>query len=204
MIWDTNINCHTLSFLSLMNDDISIYFKYLYVRLLLIAVFSFLSKSSRMFRVLSTYRTLTFPDFGPSGSPSLTSSSLIFADFFFPMLMFCYLFYKVIAYNCVLFLLFQIIWQLFLRYNLQYWALTFHKAIFGFQWCKLSSLCRFSYLILPCSCRQWWWNPVPVSSKKWSCNHTNWFWQYNQCHCEVGWEVVMFECVLIYIMPISK
>ena len=88
-----------------MNDDISIYFKYLYVRLLLIAVFSFLSKSSRMFRVLSTYRTLTFPDFGPSGSPSLRSSLLIFADFFFPMLLFCYFFYEVIAYNYFLFVI---------------------------------------------------------------------------------------------------
>ena len=52
-----------------------------------------------MFRVLSTYRTLTFPDFGPSGSPSLRSSLLIFADFFFPMLFFVCFFYEVIAYN---------------------------------------------------------------------------------------------------------
>ena len=106
-----------------MKDDISIYFKYLYVRLLLIAVFSFLSKSSRMFRVLSTYRTLTFPDFGPSGSPSLTSSSLIFADFFFPMLFF---------------VIFSIKWLLITAFYFYYFKLydncfAIQSAIFGLK-----------------------------------------------------------------------
>ena len=67
-----------------------------------------------MFRVLSTYRTLTFPDFGPSGSPSLRSSLLIFADFFFPMLLCCNFFYAVIVYN---YFLFVIILYPFLLYD---------------------------------------------------------------------------------------